>query len=384
MRALTIGRIQGIAIRVHPTIAIVLLWVLLDWGRLSGGGGARLFGLLFMLLVFACVLLHELGHAVMAMHYGVHVHDITLSVIGGVARMGHVPLRSQSEMAIAVAGPVVNVAVAAALTPLLALAGVLGGYAGPGGVALALLEPSLVGLLGGLIAANLMLTVFNLLPAFPMDGGRILRASLSSMIGRDVGTRIAVRVGQGFAALLALAGVFWLHSYALPLVAVFIAVAAQAEWRAVRIESALRRMRVGQFALWDMGGVSPAQPLSYALRGGPRDLAVIEDGRVVGMLWRNRLLNELGRGAGGVAVREVMDREFVAVDVDDSVYDVHQYMNGSGRWAVPVVEGGLYRGVFTIDRLAHIYRQVTPHPIPGLDPGSLLATLDGWWRAAVR
>ena len=140
-------------------------------------------------------------------------------------------------------------------------------------------------------------------------------------------------------------------------------VVAYAEDRAVRVEAAMRRLRVGQFALWDMGGISPDQPLAYALRGGPRDMAVTADGRVVGMLWRNRLLAELGMGRAGRTVRDVMDSDFLMVETDTPIHEVQRLMTEQHRQAVPVVEAGQYRGVFTTDRFLHVYRQFTPDPI---------------------
>jgi predicted transcriptional regulator len=122
----------------------------------------------------------------------------------------------------------------------------------------------------------------------------------------------------------------------------------------------MRRMRVGQFALWDMGGISPGQPLTYALRGGPRDVVVTEDGRVVGMLWRNSVLSALRGGSAGQTVADVMDMDVVTANVDDSVYDVQRQMSELSRRAVPVVEDGQYRGIFTADRFVHLYRQVNP------------------------
>lgn len=385
MRSLTVGRCRGIDIRLHPTLAIVPVWVLLDWDRMDGfGPGSVVYGLLFVTLVFGCVLLHELGHALMAAEFGVVVHDVTLSVIGGVARMAHVPLSPRAEARIALAGPAVNLALAVLLVPWLLLAGLVGGFNGVDDYLLEALRPTLPGLLAGLIAANLMLVVFNLLPAFPMDGGRVLRAGLSLAIGREAGTRAAVLAGQALAVLMAVAAVVWIKSVMLPLIALFVIVVAHAEGRAVRVESALRRMRVGQFALWDLGGVAPGQPLAYALRGGPRDVVVTENGRVVGMLWRNTLLNALAQGVSGRRIAEVMDRDVASVDVDDSVYDVQQRMNDLQRWAVPVTEDGQYRGVFTIDRLAHVYRQVLPGPRAIGEPAGFAGALTGWLRALAR
>lgn len=385
MRSISLGRIRAIDIRLHPSFALVLLWVLIDWNRLVGvAGGSVAFGLVFVCLVFACVLLHELGHAFMAMHYGIRVHDVTLSAIGGVARFGRMPIDPRAEAAIALAGPVVNVALAVLLAPWVLFLGVLAGYTTAGEFLRELLRPTAVGLVAGLVAANLMLAVFNLLPAFPMDGGRLLRAALASGIGRDNGTRTAVLVAQGLAAAMAVAGVVWLGSISLPSIALFIAVMAHAEGRSVRIEGALRRLRVGQFALWDRGGVAPDQPLTWALRGGPRDVAVTDNGRVVGMLWRNRLLAEIGTGAGGRLVADVMDTEVPAVAADASVYDVHLLMSELDHWALPVTEDGAYRGVFTVDRLAHVYRQVTPSGRAGGRFPLLDGALDGLLRALAR
>jgi CBS domain-containing protein len=163
--------------------------------------------------------------------------------------------------------------------------------------------------------------------------------------------------------LLLLFSVIVVQSVVLALIAVFIAVVALAEDRAVRLESTLKRMRVGQFALWDMGGIAPDQPLAYALRGGPRDIVVTSGGKVVGMLWRNRLLAEIGIGVGSRTVRDVMESDVPTLDVDASVYEVQRMMAEQQRWAVPVTENGVYRGIFTGDRFLHIYRQISPDPM---------------------
>jgi CBS domain-containing protein len=295
--------------------------------------------------------------------------------------MEHLPTGPRAEAAIALAGPATNVAIATALLPVVLLIGVTHGSSSPGDYVLEAFAPSLGGLAIGLLYANILIVLFNMLPAFPMDGGRMLRAGLTSVVGRESGTRIAVWIGQGLAVALAVVSIFWLHSLTLPLIALFIAVLAQAEGRAVRIESAMRRMRVGQFALWDMGGVAPEQPLAYALRGGPRDVAVTRDGRVVGMLWRNTLLSELGRGGKELTVADAMTKALVVADVDESVYDVHQRMNACKAWAVPVTEDGIYRGIFTADRFLHVYRQLAPNPLEIALTEGPMAALQRWAAA---
>lgn len=355
LRSFTIARVRGIEIRVHPSFLLVLFWVAFHWGLMDDRGlEALVYGTLLVFFVFFCVVLHELGHGFMALHYGVRVHDITLLPIGGVARLEHLPARPASEALIAVAGPLINVGIAVALVPPLLLMGVLKGFDSSVDYLAYLDDMAPSGLLVYLFFTNVMLVLFNLLPAFPMDGGRVLRAGLSALVGREQATRIAVILGQVAAVALAIVGIWW-GDFLLPLIGLFIIAAAYAEGRSVRMESAMRRLRVGQFALWDMGGISAHHPLTYALRGGPRDVVVTDGTRVIGMLWRHQLLPGLN-GAVGRSVAEVMDRNVETVDIDTSVYDVQQKMHELNRWAMPVTEDGHYRGIFTADRFVHVYR----------------------------
>jgi Zn-dependent protease len=364
MRSVTVARIRDIDIRLHPTFALVFLWVLIDWRRIGAGVGisAVIFTLILVILIFACVLLHEFGHAFMARQHGVRVHDVSLSAVGGVARMEQLPAEPRAEMLIAMAGPAANFALVVALAPVVLLIGVTSGFSSLEDYALTVFDPSVAGLTTTLLYANVLIIVFNLMPAFPMDGGRVFRAALTTVFGRESGTRVAVLVGEAFAVLLLLFSIFVAQSVILVLLSLFVMIVAYGEDRAVRVESAMRRMRVGQFALWDMGGIAPDQPLATALRGGLRDIAVTKDGRVVGMLWRNRLVAELGRTANRRTVAEVMERDPVTVDADMPIHDVQRLMDEEGRWAVPVLEAGMYRGIFTGDRFLHIYRQLSPDP----------------------
>lgn len=364
MRSLTVARIRDIDIRLHPTFALVFLWVLIDWRRIGAGVGisAVIFTLILVILIFACVLLHEFGHAFMARQHGVRVHDVSLSAVGGVARMEQLPAEPRAEMLIAMAGPAANFALVVALAPVVLLIGVASGFSSLEDYALTVFDPSVAGLTTTLLYANVLIIVFNLMPAFPMDGGRVFRAGLTTVFGRETGTRVAVLVGEAFAILLLLFSIFVAQSVILVLLSLFVMIVAYGEDRAVRVESAMRRMRVGQFALWDMGGIAPDQPLATALRGGLRDIAVTKDGRVVGMLWRNRLVAELGRTANGRTVAEVMERDPVTVEADMPIHDVQRLMDEEDRWAVPVLEAGMYRGIFTGDRFLHIYRQLSPDP----------------------
>jgi len=354
------GKLFDVDVNVHPTFGLVFVWAFLQWGLGSDGGLIPFFlGCLYVIAVFVSVLIHELGHCLMAQQFGLRVLDIALWPFGGVARIEQSPATPKAELLIALAGPAMNLAIFVALLPVLLLIGVAFGADEliPSGEFFGAMT------FGSFVAyvavTNLFLLGFNLIPAFPMDGGRVLRAALSPSIGRDRATGIAVGIGTVLAALMILGGI-WQRSLILPVLGIFVVVAAQAEGRVVRVESAMKRLRVGQFALWDMGGISPDRPLTFALRGGPRDIVVTQNGYVMGMLWRSQLLVGLQSGMGDRTVAEIMDSDIDVADVSESIYDVQQRMNGSNRWAIPVTDDGLYRGIFTGDRFVHLYRQIAP------------------------
>jgi Zn-dependent protease len=358
VRSLRIGRILGVDVNVHPTFGIVLLWAIWRWGFGPERGAWQLvLGLVLVLLLLASILVHELGHCLMATNCGIRVLDITLWPFGGVARIEQAPSQPRTEFLIAFAGPATNLAVVVALLPVLLLIGVTAGFDTviPAGDPLKRL--SMTSMLGYLAITNLLVMLFNLIPAFPFDGGRMLRASLVPGLGRERATRIAVLLGFAIAVVFVVLGA-WERSLLLVILGFFVIFAAWAEARAERVQAVMQRLTVGQYALWDMGGIGPDEQLTFALRGGPRDMAVTEGGQVVGMLWRSQLLDSIANGMGGRRVAEVMDQGFWAADVNDSVFDVQLQMSRSNRWAVPVLESGRYRGIFTADRFVSLYRQI--------------------------
>lgn len=366
-----LGSAQGIAIRMHPTFLIVLLWAIYQWGiRASGGVAGIAFGIAALAGVFGCVLLHELAHAIAARRFGVRVRDITLLPVGGVARVEYTALAPRAETVIALAGPILNLVIAIALFPLVLFVVSLRNIHDPLSAVLLIDEISPAGFIIYLWMANILLAVFNLLPAFPMDGGRVLRAALSSFGGRLQATRVAVAVGAVIALLLAVAGLM-VGDYLMPMISVFVLGAAYIEYRHVATEASLRGLPVGQYALWEGGGIAPGQSLANAVSGGARDLVVVDKSTVVGMLWRHEVLNYLNGAHLQMTVGDVMDRRVHVVDAEDSLYDVHLWLVASGLSAVPVVSQGRYRGIFTAERLWHVFDHVQDRQF-------------GWYRQSVR
>ena len=358
-----VATFRGIDIKIHPTLGFAFLWAIWYWGfSLNTGVKGSLFGLFLLCEVFICVVGHELAHSFLALRYGLIVHDITLLPIGGVARIEHSIISPRKEAMIALAGPVLNLMVAFGLLPLVIIM-LLSRHIGTPMAMFGLVqETGFSGMLIHLLLANVMLALFNLLPAFPMDGGRVLRAALSVVSSRVVATRVSVILGQAFALLLVVVG-FYTRDVLLPMVSIFIIAAAYVESHVIQVESKLRVLPVGQFALWDMGGISPDSPVSYAVSGGSRDLAVTDHGVVLGMLWREEVLARLGQNSS-VKVREIMDTSVEPVSVDSSIYDAHRRMLAIRRPAIPIIENGIYRGIFTSERLVHVHRYIqdrAPH-----------------------
>lgn len=216
-----IARIAGIDVRIH--LSFVLLPVIFGFiGWRDGGPAAAGESVLFILLLFVCVVLHEFGHALTGRHFGIRTPDITLLPIGGVAHMERIPEKPSQELAVALAGPAVNVLIAALLAAILAATG-----------GIFIVTPDVWRtLLQNLMTINLALIVFNLIPAFPMDGGRVLRAVLGFALPFTTSSRIAARTGQVIALLFAVAGVMW--NPMLLLIAVFVFNGARQEIEYIR------------------------------------------------------------------------------------------------------------------------------------------------------
>ena len=283
-----IGRIAGINVYVHFTFLLLLAWVILEHYQAHGDLAEAMSGLVFTLALFGIVVLHELGHALAARRYGIRTRDITLLPIGGVARMERMPEDPRQELVVALAGPAVNVVLAAGIYLVLALGqgpSPVGGVLRVGG-----------GFLDQLFWVNVSLALFNLLPAFPMDGGRVLRALLAMRLDYVRATQVAASVGQAMALLFAFLGLF--YNPFLIFIAFFVWLAAAQEASLVQMRSALGGIPVMRAMITDFRTLRPDDPLAraveYVQAGFQQDFPVVEDGRLVGVLRRNDLTAALG------------------------------------------------------------------------------------------
>lgn len=223
-----IARIAGTDVKIHLTFLMLLAYIALS--NLKYGAASAIFGVVFVVLVFGCILLHEFGHVFAARKFGIRTPDVTLYPIGGVARLERMPERPVQELIVALAGPAVNVVIAAALSIVLIALGIGVSLTGVGGFAFGGLSSLIV----GLVAVNVWLVLFNMIPAFPMDGGRVLRALLAMRMSYARATRIAAKVGRALAVVAGAIGVF--YSPMLVFIAIFIYFAAgqeaaAADWR---------------------------------------------------------------------------------------------------------------------------------------------------------
>jgi len=280
----SLGKLFGIDIKLHPTFLLLLVWV--SSTTLFGGGDIQAIAreIFVILALFSFVVLHELGHALTARRFGIPTRDITLLPIGGVARLEKLPEEPKKEFLVAIAGPLVNLVIGAVLLGMLALTNGLSG--------LTSIEAFSASIGAQLMVANFTLFAFNLLPAFPMDGGRILRALLATRYELVKATQIAANVGRGFALLLGIAGIFF--NPLLILTAIFIWFGAGAEAETMVIKKSVKGLvvrdaMVSQFYQAD-ANQSLESVLQLSMQTGQKNIPVVSNGHFLGIIQYPELL----------------------------------------------------------------------------------------------
>jgi Zn-dependent protease/predicted transcriptional regulator len=325
-----LGSLAGISIYLHATFVLLLAWIAVS--HLSAGHGLAMAGqgLLVIACVFAVVVLHELGHALVARRFGIATRDITLYPIGGVASLERMPERPGQELLVAIAGPAVNAVLALAIYLGLRIADV-----GSDG------DPLTIGgsLAVQLLWINVSLALFNLVPAFPMDGGRILRAALVFKLDHARATVIAARIGRGIAVVMGMVGLLW--SPMLAVIALFVWMSAGQEAMREQVKTTLRGVAVADAMVADFQTIaSDASVDAAAARlatSFQHDFPVMEDGHVVGMLSRNDVLRGIALRRARAPVREVMHARFPVADAREELDDVLGRLPADGS-AVAVFE----------------------------------------------
>jgi Zn-dependent protease/predicted transcriptional regulator len=340
-----IGRLAGIDVRMHVTFLILLSWVCISHFRLRQSMADVAIGFGFIVALFAIIVLHELGHALTARRFGIRTRDITLLPIGGVARLERMPEDPKQELLVALAGPAVNVF----------LAGLLFLVTSPA----AAIEPvNAIRLVGGnlllkLMWVNIGLAGFNMIPAFPMDGGRVLRAALALRMDYVRATEIAARLGQALALGFGFVGLF--YNPFLVFIALFVWIGAAAEASTVQIKSAIGGIPVGRVMIRNFRSLLPEdslqEALEHVLAGFQHDFPVVEDGRLVGVLTRDALFANLVKRGPQARVREAMDPQFGTADFSEMLEMVLERLQTSKCLSVPVLRNGSLVGVLTMENI---------------------------------
>ncbi len=343
-----LARIAGIDIYIHATFLLLLLWLGISAWLQEGTLTAVIANIGFVLALFACVVAHEYGHALTARHFGIATRHITLLPIGGVAALERMPRRPAHEFLVALAGPAVNLVIAIVLW-------LMPGGAIPAG------EGGAVTLMGGsflqrLMMINLVLALFNLLPAFPMDGGRVLRAALAMRMEYASATRMAASIGQALAFGMGFIGLF--TNPFLLFIALFIWIGAAAEANETEVRNVLSGIPVRRAMLTDYATLAPTDTLARAIdltmAGTQKDFPVMKGGRLVGVLKQADMLRGLREQGERAQVDKVMQTDIPSADIDEPLEDVLERLRHHHCRLIPVMDNGRVAGLVDLDNITEL------------------------------
>ena len=340
--AIRLFKVADISINIHITFFLLLLLFLslgLKW-------------VFLIIAVFCFVTLHELSHSLVAKRFGVKVKEITLLPIGGVASMTKMPEKPYQEFLISLAGPMMNIAVVVVF--FLPLYFILGPEV--------LFHPLSVKTLPLTIAhiywINLILAVFNLIPAFPMDGGRILRSILAQKMGYQKATKIAVNFGHIFALIFGYIGLVNGHII-LILIAVFIYMAASSEGLQVEIREILKKFKIKDIISTQYLTLEKNATLSKVLElifhSHQEDFPILEDGKIIGFVTRKDIINGMHQFGVSTEVSKIMRKKFPVLHESDSLDKAQTIMQENNMRALPVVRSQNLIGIVTIEDISRVY-----------------------------
>ena len=331
--SLKLGKWFGIEVNLHITFLVLIGFLALTGFAATRDAGAVAGNIGFLLVLFLCVLLHEFGHALAARRYGIPTKDITLWPIGGVARLERMPTDPKQELVVALAGPAVNVVIALFLLPIVAVSNVT--------------------FFERLFATNLFLVAFNMIPAFPMDGGRVLRAGLALKMNYAGATKTAATIGQCFAVVFGIVGLF--TNPFLVLIAVFIWFGAAGESQVVQTQSKLAGVPVEHAMMKSFDTLSPINSLRYVtqlvLAGSQQEFPVVEGGRPIGLVTRADLLNALTQYGPLGFVSQAMRHDIEMIQADEPLTAAAEKLQIGQTQSMIVLRDGQLVGLLTLENV---------------------------------
>jgi Zn-dependent protease/CBS domain-containing protein len=347
--SVNIGSIAGTAIRIHVTFLLFLIWIFAA-GWASGGASDAWNSLIFMVLLFACVLAHEFGHIFTARAFGVATPDVTLLPIGGVARLERIPEKPSEEFLVAIAGPMVNVVIAVvliAMTPTHLSA-----------EHFAAMESPKVSMIDRLAEVNLFLAIFNLIPAFPMDGGRVLRALLAIRLGHVRATEIAAMIGQWCAFGLGFLGLF--YNPLLIFIAIFVYLAAASEAQVVSLRAMSRDVPVTAAMMTQFATLTPDEHIDAAvetLLKTSQNVFPVTDAnqRLIGVVGRAEIIRALRELGPTAPVAAVMAKDIPTIERSHRLEEAFRLLQEKAVTAVGVVDiAGRLVGLVTSETIGEM------------------------------
>jgi Zn-dependent protease/CBS domain-containing protein len=347
--SLRLGSLGGTAILIHVTFLLFLIWLGAVYYR-QGGADAAWQGTLFIVILFLCVLLHELGHVFAARRYGVQTRDVTLWPFGGIASMERMPEKPSQELIVALAGPAVNVAIAAVLLLW------LGSRLDPG--SLTQIENPAVSLVAKVAGANIILVLFNMIPAFPMDGGRVLRALLAMRMGNARATELAATIGQGFAVVFGVVGIF--YNPMLIIIAVFIFLAASGETAQAQLRVVAQGTLVSDAMITEFQSLATNATVNDAaealIRTTQTEFPIVDgSGRLRGVLTRDVMVKALKERGPATPVLEIMQGDVPTVPARAKLDTALRSLMQKGRPVVGVIDAqDRLIGLLTVENIGEM------------------------------
>ena len=343
-------RIAGIDVSVHLTFFLLLLWFAISSWQQSQQISNVLMSLAFILVLFTCVVMHEFGHALTARRFGIKTNGITLLPIGGVAALEKMPEDPKQEILVALAGPAVNVVIASLLWLYLAFTNV--------SLSAEDLAAGNIPFLYQIMLINIVLAVFNLLPAFPMDGGRVLRASFALFMPHNAATQRAAKIGQIFAGVMMLVGIF--YNPWLMLIAVFIWISASAEASMENIQSNLMDIRAEQAMITDYQNLDINDVLQKAidltLHSNQKDYPVLVNGEACYVLSQSDLFSALQQHAPQTPLRDLKLEEITVIDGHEKIKDLLRDVYNIKKPLLAVKKQGRIIGIINLDNIMELIK----------------------------